>query len=122
MQRVGARFQRHADLHRGRTDNRRAGDAGRDLLGLRVEYRYDEGAAAPEGNLTSVTRIGRTASDTRREEYRYTSGGTPLHAYNLAIAGKSYGHALNMQTREDLWADSQDEWELIVDSFEPGAT
>ena len=37
-------------------------------------------------------------------EYRYTSGGTVLHAYNLNVSGERYGYALNFQTREDEWA------------------
>ena len=55
-------------------------------------------------------------------EYRYTSGRAQLRAYNLAIAGKNYGQALNLQTREADWDDYQDEWDMIVDSFKPGNT
>ena len=48
-----------------------------DLLGLNIEYRYDEGTSPiEEGNLTSVIRHGSNPglNDTRTEAYQYTAG------------------------------------------------
>jgi hypothetical protein len=52
-------------------------------------------------------------------EYTYSSGGTQLHAYNLAIVTGGRGYALNFQTREDQWDESQEMWEQFVASFDP---
>lgn len=52
-------------------------------------------------------------------EYSYTDGGAQLHAYNLAIVIGGRGYALNFQTRENQWEDSQELWEQFVAGFEP---
>jgi eukaryotic-like serine/threonine-protein kinase len=53
-------------------------------------------------------------------EYRYEEGGAVLHAYNLQFVteDESYGFALNFQTREEQWEDSQGVWERLKGSFE----
>jgi tRNA A-37 threonylcarbamoyl transferase component Bud32 len=52
-------------------------------------------------------------------EFSYTAGGAALHAYNLGfvLPDKSYGFALNFQTREDQWAASQPTWEQLKAGF-----
>ena len=54
-------------------------------------------------------------------EYRYTAGGAALHAYNLGfvLPDRSYGFALNFQTREERWAASQSTWEQLKAGFSP---
>ena len=52
-------------------------------------------------------------------EYTYSEGGAQLHAYNLAIVAGGRGYALNFQTRESQWADSQELWEQFQASFQP---
>jgi hypothetical protein len=54
-------------------------------------------------------------------EYRYTSGGATLHAYDLGfvLPDGRYGFALNFQTREDRWADSQSLWEQLKAGYTP---
>ena len=54
-------------------------------------------------------------------EYSYTAGGAALHAYNLGfvLPDRSYGFALNFQTREDRWAASQPIWEQLKAGFSP---
>ncbi|HVM19851.1 MAG TPA: serine/threonine-protein kinase [Egibacteraceae bacterium] len=52
-------------------------------------------------------------------EYTYTDGGAELHAYNLAIVTGGRGYALNFQTHESRWEESQPVWEQIVASFDP---
>lgn len=52
-------------------------------------------------------------------EYTYSEGGADLHAYNLAIVIGGRGYALNFQTREDQWDESQQLWEQFVAGFEP---
>jgi tRNA A-37 threonylcarbamoyl transferase component Bud32 len=56
-------------------------------------------------------------------EFRYTSGGATLHAYDLGfvLPDRSYGFALNFQTREDRWASSQPLWEQLKAGFAPPA-
>ena len=54
-------------------------------------------------------------------EYTYSDGGAELHAYNLAIVIGGRGYALNFQTRENQWADSQELWEQFVAGFEPAS-
>jgi serine/threonine protein kinase len=51
-------------------------------------------------------------------EYTYTEG-VPLHAYDLAVVIGGRGYALNLQTHEDQWAQSQDLWDQFVAGFEP---
>lgn len=50
-------------------------------------------------------------------EYSYTEGDLALHAYNLQFVTGDFGFALNFQTTEELWAESQDEWEAFLSSF-----
>ena len=52
-------------------------------------------------------------------EYTYEEGGAQLHAYNLAIVIGGRGYALNFQTPEDQWDDSQELWDQFVAGFEP---
>ena len=52
-------------------------------------------------------------------EYTYYDGGAQLHAYNLAIVAGGRGYALNFQTRESQWAQSQQLWEQFVASVAP---
>jgi hypothetical protein len=51
-------------------------------------------------------------------EYAYTEG-TRLHAYNLAIVIGGRGYALNFQTHEDKWDQSQELWGQFVAGFDP---
>jgi hypothetical protein len=50
-------------------------------------------------------------------EWTYTSGGATLHAANLGFADDQWGFALNFQTRESDWEDSQDQFEQFQDTF-----
>ncbi len=53
-------------------------------------------------------------------EYSYTSGGAALHAYNLGfVLGDDYGFALNFQTSEGRFADSQGLFEQLKAGFVP---
>lgn len=53
-------------------------------------------------------------------EYSYEDGGANLHAYNLQfVIEDDWGFALNFQTREENWSDSQDLWEALKAGFEP---
>lgn len=52
-------------------------------------------------------------------EYTYSSGGAPLHAVNLQFVTGDYGFALNFNTRESLWEESQAIFEQFQDSFTP---
>ncbi|MDQ3107729.1 MAG: protein kinase [Actinomycetota bacterium] len=55
-------------------------------------------------------------------EYTYTSGGAPLHAYNLGfVLGDDYGFALNFQTSEQRFAESQALFEQLKAGFTPPA-
>jgi hypothetical protein len=53
-------------------------------------------------------------------EYSYEESGAALHAYNLQFVTSdgSHGFALNFQTTEDQWEDSQDLWGAFMASFE----
>ncbi|HVE98996.1 MAG TPA: serine/threonine-protein kinase [Mycobacteriales bacterium] len=51
-------------------------------------------------------------------EYRYTDGGAALHASNLAIVTEDRGFALNFQTREGNWEQSQDLIRAMTEAFE----
>ena len=52
-------------------------------------------------------------------EYTYEEGGAALHAYNLQfVVAETYGFALNFQTHEEDWTDSQDLWETFQATFE----
>jgi hypothetical protein len=51
-------------------------------------------------------------------EYRYRSGTRTLHAANLGfVSGADRGFALNLQTREEDWAGSQELFRRITESF-----
>lgn len=50
-------------------------------------------------------------------EWTYTSGGATLHAANLGFADDEYGFALNFQTRDSDWKDSQDTFEQFQETF-----
>ena len=52
-------------------------------------------------------------------EYTYSEGGAQLHAYNLAVVAGGRGYALNFQTHEAVWAESQELWEQFQASFDP---
>jgi serine/threonine protein kinase len=52
-------------------------------------------------------------------EYTYSSGGTLLHAVDLALVNGTYGFALNFQTRDADWASSQSIFEALKQSFQP---
>jgi tRNA A-37 threonylcarbamoyl transferase component Bud32 len=54
-------------------------------------------------------------------EFSYASGGAALHAYDLGfvLPDKSYGFALNFQSREDQWAAAQATWEQLKAGFVP---
>lgn len=53
-------------------------------------------------------------------EYSYTSGGSALHAYNLGfVLGDDYGFALNFQTAESRFAESQGLFEQLKAGFAP---
>ena len=52
-------------------------------------------------------------------EYRYRAGGRVLHAYNLGFDTGAYGHALNFQTRQENWEESQGLFETFMQVFEP---
>jgi tRNA A-37 threonylcarbamoyl transferase component Bud32 len=52
-------------------------------------------------------------------EYAYTEGGAALHAINLGIVTDTYGYALNFQTSEASWQESQALFEALKDSFVP---
>ena len=52
-------------------------------------------------------------------EYTYFDG-VDLHAYNLQfVTDNGYGFALNFQTHEDEWEESQDLWEQFQATFTP---
>jgi uncharacterized protein YbdZ (MbtH family) len=52
-------------------------------------------------------------------EYRYTAKGATLHADDLGfvLPDRSYGFALNFQTREEQWAASQSLWNQLKAGF-----
>jgi hypothetical protein len=52
-------------------------------------------------------------------EYTYSSGGSVLHAVDLALVNGTYGFALNFQTRDADWASSQTIFEAFKQSFQP---
>jgi hypothetical protein len=52
-------------------------------------------------------------------EYTYTEGGADLHAVNIGIATGPYGYALNFQTREGVWEESQDIFRTLQATFNP---
>jgi serine/threonine protein kinase len=52
-------------------------------------------------------------------EYTYSSGGTLLHAVDLALVNGTYGFALNFQTHDSDWASSQSIFKAFKQSFIP---
>ena len=55
-------------------------------------------------------------------EYTYEEGGATLHAYNLQfVIDDAYGFALNFQTHEADWEESQGLWESFQTTFQPPA-
>ena len=54
-------------------------------------------------------------------EYTYTESGAALHAINVGIVTDTNGYALNFQTHEEDWAESQALFEALAESFVPGA-
>ena len=54
-------------------------------------------------------------------EYTYSSGGTVLHAVDLALVNGTYGFALNFQTHESDWLSSQPVFDAFKESFRPPA-
>lgn len=50
-------------------------------------------------------------------EWTYTQGGAELRAANLGFADDEYGFALNFQTRNSDWEDSQDTFEQFQETF-----
>lgn len=53
-------------------------------------------------------------------EWTYTDGGATLHAANLGFADDQWGFALNFQTRDSDWDDSQDLFEQFQETFGAG--
>jgi hypothetical protein len=53
-------------------------------------------------------------------EYTYVDDGAALHAVNIGIVTDTYGYAINFQTREEDWEESQALLEAIKESFVPG--
>ncbi|MGH9176982.1 MAG: hypothetical protein ACRD0N_00305, partial [Acidimicrobiales bacterium] len=59
--------------------------------------------------------------DAAEWEYTYTDGGARLHAIDLGFVTRAHGFALNFQTHEERWEDSQDIFEAFKASFQvPG--
>jgi hypothetical protein len=52
-------------------------------------------------------------------EYTYSSGGTLLHAVDLALVNGRYGFALNFQTHDSDWVSSQHIFKAFKQSFVP---
>jgi hypothetical protein len=52
-------------------------------------------------------------------EYTYSSGGTLLHAVDLALVNGTYGFALNFQTHDSDWVSSQHIFKAFKQSFVP---
>lgn len=50
-------------------------------------------------------------------EWTYREGGATLHAANLGFADDEWGFALNFQTQESDWEDSQDTFEQFQETF-----
>ncbi|MBW3606370.1 MAG: protein kinase [Actinobacteria bacterium] len=51
-------------------------------------------------------------------EYRYRSGGTQLHAYNLGVNAGEFGFALNLQARQENFAEARELWPYFLASYE----
>jgi hypothetical protein len=96
-----------------------------DAPGNDVIARLQEIEAAFAADHAGYEQIQMTETDYRGNpaglwEYTYEDGGAALHAYNLQfVIGDSYGFALNFQTHEEDWADSQELWDSLQATFEP---
>ena len=55
--------------------------------------------------------------DAAEWEYAYTDGGARLHAVDLGFVTTTHGFALNFQTHEERWDDSQDVFDAFKASF-----
>ena len=57
-------------------------------------------------------------------EYRWSEGGTQLHAYNLGFvtADREYGFALNFVADETNWDAVQPLWKNFTRTFGPNLT
>jgi serine/threonine protein kinase len=95
-------------------------DSGDDVMA-----RLEDIEAAFDADHAGYAQIQMTETDYRGNpaglwEYTYEDGGAALHAYNLQfVIGDSYGFALNLQTHEEDWADSQELWDSLQATFEP---
>lgn len=58
-------------------------------------------------------------SDAAIWEYTYSSRGGRLHAVNLGMVTGKYGFALNFQSNDELWEESQGVFEAFKAAFEP---
>lgn len=72
--------------------------------------------AYEELQITPTTFMG---FDAAIWEYRYTEGGLRLHAVDLGFVTGDYGFALNFQTQDDAWEESQDVFDAFKVSFAP---
>jgi hypothetical protein len=52
-------------------------------------------------------------------EFRYSDGGTRLHALDLGFVAGDQGYALYFQTKEERWSASQDLFTKLRESFQP---
>ncbi len=52
-------------------------------------------------------------------EYTYSSRGGRLHAVNLGMVTGKHGFALNFQSNDEVWEESQDAFEAFKAAFEP---
>jgi hypothetical protein len=80
----------------------------------RFAARHDDYA---ELRIDPVTFQGLEAAEW---EYTYEDGGGQLHAINIGMIAGDYGYALNFQTHEEDWEESQALLEAIKESFVPG--
>ncbi len=55
--------------------------------------------------------------DAAEWEYTYSEAGADLHAVDLGFVTGDYGFALNFQTDEAAWDDSQDTFDAFKASF-----
>jgi eukaryotic-like serine/threonine-protein kinase len=83
---------------------------------------YEQSFAASHSGYERI-RLERTTfrgEDAALWEYRYTSGGAVLHAYNLNVSGGEYGYALNFQSSEAAWEDVEPLFAALAASYEIG--
>lgn len=73
---------------------------------------------AGHANYERIAMEPTTFQDYEASEWEYMWGNdTTYHAINLGFVTGDYGFALNYQAPEDSWADLQDEFETMRDSF-----